>query len=293
MDKNHIIPEVDFQNRKRKKYEFEIISNKQYFRNKKEDEVPFRPHRTSYYGILFTTEGEGYHWIDFERYPYKKGTVIFLAKDQVHAFESNVDREAYFMIFTEAFLQKSSFGDNIIKILTLFNYQLYNRVLNLDENDYNILMTLVMRMKREYDNPDDDFTLEIIQSALKVFLFLCERLLRKGEAQKRKHFYHDSFVQFQYLIKENILKNNKVQFYASQMKVSTKKLNRITQSIVNQPAKDYLNEMLVLEIKRFLMNTDLSIKEISYQTGFAVPTNFVKFFKKNTGMTPRTFRKQF
>ena len=293
MDENTIIPEVDFLNRKRKKYEFEIVSNKQFFKNKNEDEVPFKPHRISYYGILFTMKGEGFHWIDFEKYPYRQGTVIFLTKDRVHAFEHNPNREAFLMTFTEAFLEKSSFGDNIINVLTLFNYQLYNSVLNLDDNDSAILLTLVMRMKREYDNPDDDFTQEIIQSALKVFLFLCERLMRKNQAQKEKHFYHEAFIKFQYLIKENILQNNQVQFYANKMGVSTKKLNRVTQAILNKPAKDYLNEILVLEIKRFLTNTDLSIKEIAYRTGFDVPTNFVKFFKKNTGITPRTFRKQF
>ena len=39
------------------------------------------------------------------------------------------------------------------------------------------------------------------------------------------------------------------------------------------------------------MNTALSVKEISYKTGFEAPTNFVKFFKKYTGKTPAEFRK--
>ena len=42
-----------------------------------------------------------------------------------------------------------------------------------------------------------------------------------------------------------------------------------------------------------LFNTDLSIKEIAYQTGFEEPTNFVKYFKKEVGMTPSVFRKEY
>jgi AraC-like DNA-binding protein len=61
---------------------------------------------------------------------------------------------------------------------------------------------------------------------------------------------------------------------------------------MNQPAKTYISEYLTLEIKRFLMNTNLSIKEIAYQTGFEDPTNFVKFFKKHSNRTPAEFRKQ-
>ena len=108
------IPNVNFQNRRRKDYEFEIISNKIFFRNKENHEPPFRPHRISFYGILFTMEGEGAHWIDFERYPYKKGTVIFLSKEQVHAFERNDVREAHLWTFTEDFLKKIGSGSNLM-----------------------------------------------------------------------------------------------------------------------------------------------------------------------------------
>jgi AraC-like DNA-binding protein len=293
MDSNVNIPEIDFRNSRKKNYEFEIISNRVFFKNKKDNEPPFRPHRISHFGILFTMKGEGYHFIDFKRYPYEKGTVIFLSKEQVHAFERNEDREAYLLTFTEAFLEKSSFGPNLMRLLTLFNFHLYHPVLQLEEKQFEILLQLVMRMKREYENPDDDFSQEIIQSALKVFLFLSERLLRKKQATSPKHLYHEEFVQFQFLVKEHILENNQVQFYADALGISTKKLNRITQAIVNQPAKDYLVEMLVLEIKRLLVNSSLSVKEIAYKTGFDVPTNFVKFFKKSTGLTPMKFRKQY
>ena len=62
---------------------------------------------------------------------------------------------------------------------------------------------------------------------------------------------------------------------------------------MNKPVKEYIHEQLIMEIKRFLMNTDLSIKEIAYKTGFDEPTNFVKYFKKNTSSTPSAFRKDF
>ncbi|MEZ4957628.1 MAG: AraC family ligand binding domain-containing protein [Saprospiraceae bacterium] len=260
MDSNVNIPEIDFRNSRKKNYEFEIISNKVFFKNKKDNEPPFRPHRISHFGILFTMKGEGYHFIDFKRYPYEKGTVIFLSKEQVHAFERNEDREAYLLTFTEAFLEKSSFGPNLMRLLTLFNFHLYHPVLQLEEKQFEILLQLVMRMKREYENPDDDFSQEIIQSALKVFL--SERLLRKKQATSPKHLYHEEFVQFQFLVKEHILKTTKSSFYAD----AFGHFHQETQPDYPSHCKptcqrDYLVEMLVLEIKRLLV-TPLSVKEI-------------------------------
>lgn len=36
----------------------------------------------------------------------------------------------------------------------------------------------------------------------------------------------------------------------------------------------------------------MSIKEVSLDLGFDEPTNFNKFFRKNMGVTPVTFRKK-
>ena len=89
------------------------------------------------------------------------------------------------------------------------------------------------------------------------------------------------------------LTNRKVQFYAQQLQISTKQLNRITQEIIKKPVKQYIKERLIMEIKRLLMNTDWPIKVVAYQTGFEEPTNFVKYFKKETNQTPSAFRKSF
>jgi transcriptional regulator GlxA family with amidase domain len=47
---------------------------------------------------------------------------------------------------------------------------------------------------------------------------------------------------------------------------------------------------VILEHKRLLAHTTLSIKQLAETTGFAEPTNLVKFFRQRTGMTPGEFR---
>jgi len=46
----------------------------------------------------------------------------------------------------------------------------------------------------------------------------------------------------------------------------------------------------MLEIKRAIMSTNNSLKEIAYEMGFEEVTNFTKFFKKHTGLTPKVFK---
>ncbi|MEM1318626.1 MAG: helix-turn-helix transcriptional regulator [Bacteroidota bacterium] len=289
-----VIPQVSFSERQRKAFEFEVLFSKDLLeRARPENFNPYRPYRISFYALLFIVKGEGEHIIDFKRYAYRPGSIIFISREQVHAFVKNEELEAYFLIFTEAFLEKSSLGSNLMQQLSLYHYHLFSPVLQLKEGQFRLFLDLILHLKKEYEAPDDFVTEEIMQSGMKVILCLAERIRRANSEQPSHSFYHKEFIRFRNLLHHHVKENRKVKFYADTMSVSTKKLNRITNEIIQRPAKAFISEVLMMEIKRLLMNTSLSIKEIAYQTGFDAPTNFVKFFRNYAGQTPADFRKQF
>lgn len=294
MIKKTDIPEIKFKDRQKKNFEFELIyTNRNLKAVFPKQHKPYRPHRLSFYTILFIIDGEGQHFIDFKPYDYKKGSLIFLSKEQVHAFQENEGREAYFLLFTEHFLEKNPGNSNLIQQLSIYNYHLYEPVIHLSEEQFHQLHNIARTIKKEYDDPDDFATEDIIQSYLRIFLFQAERIRKQHLEKQTKPYYYEEFGHFQSLLQQHIFENRQVAYYAEKLGFSTKKLNRITQEVVQMPAKTYINDMLILEMKRFLMNTALSIKEIAYKTGFESPTNFVKFFRKNESITPAAFRKQY
>ncbi len=287
------IPSVDLVQVHKKGFGFQIVSNREILLEAELNHNPFRPHRIRFYAILFILEGAGVHTVDFKTYPYQKGSIIFISKEQVHAFEKSWERKAYFLLFTEEFLEKGSLGSNLMQQLSLYNYHLYSPVINLKEGQLTIFSNLLKKIKEEFDAPDDLLTEEIMHSSLKIFLCLAERIRKANRPLIPRSKYFDEFKQFQKLLTQHIYKSRKVKFYADQLLISTKKLNRITQEMVSQPAKNYINDFLIIEIKRLLMNTSLTIKEVSHRSGFEETTNFVKYFKKYTGQRPSAFRESF
>ncbi len=294
MRKSAEIPQISFLNAQQKRFEFELISIEEALSGRgRSGHSPFRPHRIAFYAILFVTKGRGHHFIDFEKFSFRKGSIIFLSKEQVHAFEKNSRMEAFILLFTEKFLERSSLGSHLMQQMSIYNYHLYAPVMHLKKENFDKFAELIYRMKEEYETADDFATEEIIQSTLKIFLFQAERIRKRKLKTQSRSYYQEEFSSFQRLLKKQMVSNRQVHFYARELGFSTKKLNRITQEIVKMPAKNYINETLILEIKRLLMNTNLSIKEIAYMTGFEAPTNFVKFFKKYAEITPAEFRKRF
>ncbi|MCC8096138.1 MAG: helix-turn-helix domain-containing protein [Tannerellaceae bacterium] len=83
-----------------------------------------------------------------------------------------------------------------------------------------------------------------------------------------------------------------VSFYQDKMAINEKLLAQEVKKMTRQTPKNYLDSRLILEAKRLLSYSTLSIKEISQELGFDEPINFNKFFRKHLGITPVTFRKK-
>jgi AraC family transcriptional regulator, transcriptional activator of pobA len=60
--------------------------------------------------------------------------------------------------------------------------------------------------------------------------------------------------------------------------------------VLGKSPKVIISERVLLEIKRLLVHTNQSIKEIGFDLGFNEPTNFIKYFRQQTGQTPSEFR---
>ncbi|MEN0049691.1 MAG: helix-turn-helix domain-containing protein [Bacteroidota bacterium] len=290
------IKEVSYKKKFRENLELEIIplkSLKKVFKETK-DHDPFQPHRLKFNALLVITKGKsGKHSIDFKDYAYESHSVILIAKDQIHHFiDIPSNNQGYLIMFTEnLFLD---IGVNYPFIISHFyNNQLYYPVHHLTEKQFDSLHALILKIIEKINSKKKSVRVEIVQAYFKILLleiFACREY--KSKKIKRSTLIED-FIEFQMLLKENLVQEKNVKFYAKKMSISQKKLNLITQSIVNRTAKDYILSFIALEAKKLLVSSDSLFKEVAYELGFDEPTNFTKFFKAQTGMLPSEFIKMY
>ena len=99
------------------------------------------------------------------------------------------------------------------------------------------------------------------------------------------------FQEFQRSIKQSITETKPINIYAKGLNITAVHLNRICQSLVQKSALKIVQEYLIAEAKRYLVNTNYSISEVSYLLNFKDPAYFTRLFKKQTGVSPSDFRK--
>ena len=281
---------IKFSNQQRPKSQFDLIRLEELLLREGLDHSVQALHRVEFYIILFIEEGQSYHTVDFTDFKCSKGTVITIRKDQIQKFFRGNNLRGILLLFTDEFLVSYLEEMEAQKTMLLFNELLGAPKLQLEDVDFQNIQQVIDRIKEEYFDVNDKHSLSIIRSELHVLITKLFRLKSNSKKIDFERKYLREFILVQQLIEKNITKTTRVHDYALMMGLSTKTLNTITKSIVHKSAKEFIDEICIKQIKRLLINTELSIKEIAYQSGFDETTNFYKYFKRQTQTTPEQFR---
>lgn len=127
-----------------------------------------------------------------------------------------------------------------------------------------------------------------LQGLLMWLFNTIQEKLSVGRRYSRQQVLCHRFMQ---LVREHGTREHQVAFYAGKLCVTPRYLHTVTSRYMNgRSPKQLIDEQLVAEIKVLLGEPDLSVTEIAAQLNFADQSYFTRFFKKNTGLSPRAYR---
>lgn len=150
------------------------------------------------------------------------------------------------------------------------------------------LRTILELLKTELVEKTANILLQ--RTILKAFLLklmdsVDHELVNPGINEKR--IYH-----FVLLLEDHYITEKSVDFYATKLNLSAKRLNQILKQKTGKTISQILQERTLTEAKHLLFVGKKSIKEIAYTLGFQDASYFSRFFKKMTKLSPDEFRIQ-
>lgn len=193
-------------------------------------------------------------------------------------------------MFTEDFIVKHLGKTEGLKSLHLFNELIESPKVQLSNPKFLEVKTILEQINNETKLEEDIYSSSIKRSLLLLLILKLYREKTKDKEAFKNTRYLNYFIKLQSLIEEQWFENKTVLSYAKQMSVTSKTLNNITKSTIQKSAKYLIDFIVITQIKRLLINTELSVTEIAHQSGFDDPTNLYKYFKKNTSFSPNQFR---
>lgn len=236
-------------------------------------------HLHGFYEIIWFQKGSGTHYVDFNQYPIAPGTIFFISPGQIHSFDTKHDQEGY-----------------VLKICAeLFDDFVSLSCVTVQDKDSAALEMLIGAMQEELKKEDSLGHREALHALVKLFVIMVRRSYAEinPSAPNPHKVSYKAFLNFRKLIEENYCRLHTVKDYASLLNVSSKTLTLYVNECSKYSPLELINNRIILEAKRLLRYSVLSVKEIAFRLGFEDPSYFAKFFKRLVKQSPADYRESF
>ena len=246
-----------------------------------------KPHRHSnLLQLLYIESGVTRAQLDDQHLGIESPALLVIPPLTIHGFEFSPETQGHVLTLASPLLQSivTNLGDQAPRLLTANAIE----IAGVGKQRLDDLMTTIAdeyRLQQDYR----DAMLQMLTSQLLVWVVRQIKAesasLDKGVDKSQQYV-----LRFQQLIEQHYRKHQPLDFYAEQMQISTPHLNSTCRKVVGMSALTLVHERLLLEAKRNLVYSVLTVREISDSLGFSEPAYFTRFFKRLQKISPQQFR---
>lgn len=232
-----------------------------------------------------------------QKYDYEEGTIVSFAPGQVAETEivQRTKLKAKGILFHPDLIKGTSLGQEI-KSYSFFSYS-SNEALHLSEEEKEIILDCLNKIKLELTHPIDKLSKRLIARNIQLLLDYCMRFYNR-QFVTRTESNHDTLSRFESLL-DNYFQSGKpqseglptVKYFADRVFLSPNYFGDLIKKETGKTAQEYIQNKLIGVAKELIAGTDKSVSEIAYELGFQYSQHFNRIFKKNVGYTPGEYRK--
>ena len=253
--------------------------------------VPFRytPHRHDFYHVVWIDSGSGTFIRDGRRHLVKSGSLIFVPPGQVHIWKWKETLGGYLLSFEPALLfSQKDRPDRLLHELMQWSTGVKNQgqvrgaVRDLLRGTFEVLA-------REFCG-NDEFRDDMLRAQITALLIRLHRLFIGGAPIEAQEHFDSLTSRFFALLERAEGKFYRASHYLTALSISSRVLVNAVLAETGKSPSAWIRDRTLLEARRLLTYTDLTISEIAYRLNFRNVSYFVRFYRRLTGMSPGAAR---
>jgi AraC-like DNA-binding protein len=249
-----------------------------------------RPHLHEFFQI-FILHGSARVMHDFVEFKALGTTIVFMSPGQIHTARPSPGLRGTTVSFTQEFFDGSSPPPSRLLDFDFFFPAEIRPWLSVPPASEKEILPLFRDLQNEFDRGLPG-AVDVLRATLHILLVRVSRLYAKKRPPRAISRASQLARQFQLSVERHFREERSLAEYARELGVSTNHLHDVVREVTGHSAGEILRQRRLLDAKRLLSHTDLSVSEIGYQLGFRDPSYFSRFFRQAAGLTPAEFRLQ-
>ncbi|RYD82122.1 MAG: helix-turn-helix domain-containing protein [Verrucomicrobiaceae bacterium] len=243
-----------------------------------------RPHYHDYFQVsLLSAPAHVMH--DFREFDVEGDTLLFLSPGQVHTVTPGPGMKGVVISFTREFIGGAP---GFLLDLPFFYSADSCPWLVLDGKNAGIVQRVFGEMLEEYDSGGPGSG-EILSSLLRI-LFVRAARWHDSETDSSRSRGEVLVRKFHQEVERHFLEWQALGPYAKLLGVTVNHLNDVVREVTGKAAGEHIRTRRLLDAKRLLLYSELSVSEVGYHLGFKDPSYFSRFFRRYETGTPGEFR---
>jgi len=248
--------------------------------------LPILPHRRTNYFFFFLTKGSARRSKNLNEYEIEPNLFYCLPANQITSMDfMSEDAEGFYCHFIPEIFNQPQLRVDIERDFPFFDITAEPIV---EVEDANRVLQMLELLYTEYKRNEMKranivaFHLTALLNEVNFYYTIPKKSSSSASSQITQ--------QYKSLISEGVEHTKRVVDAAKILGVTPNHLNKCVKETTGKSAHELLVDMRVLQAKVLLKQTDFPIKEIAYKVGGFESSDFAKFFKKRTDMTPSEYR---
>ena len=246
------------------------------------------PHSLGFFDVILVTRGKGWFWLDSHRHAVRPGAVFFTTPGQVRRWDVK-QLDGVCLFFEDFFVKEFLHDDAFLLRLPYFHADPARAALSLAPAVARHMRTRLAAMQRELPHGRRD-SVDLLRAQLYEMLIVLARQYAAAHHVAPQRPTHRVVSRFIDLVERDAARRHRIADYAAELAVTPGHLSVLCTQYAGQRAKRLLDSVLASRARRMLLSTDESAARVGASLGFEDPSYFSRFFRRETGQTPKEFR---
>lgn len=252
-----------------------------------------RPHRADFYHVVWVRSGKPIFLVDFKSIPMGPGTLLFIRKNRVLTYDHGSHYDGTVLRFTDGFFARTGADAEFLRGAWIFSMLNDHPLVSVKKSEAEfprLLEMLAIEMAQDLDTHQHAALQNLLHNLLIQAECMAKPSAEKDPPGRPARKAGQRFVE---MLDNDFRKGRKVADYARKLGLTEKRLQAATAEVFGKSPKALIEERVAMEAKRMLLYGEATVKEITFDLEFDEVTNFIKWFRKQVGTTPATFRARY